>query len=117
MLTTFQAMTRREAPDLACHAQVVGAHEAHTARLPLQSATFFSSTSSVWSQPGAGHYAAANAYLDALALDRQEAGLPTVALQYGPFAGTGMAAEHAGALAALGLHGLQPREVQPSEQA
>ena len=83
---------------------------ASTVHLPVQSQVLFSSTSSVWSQSGAGHYAAANAFLDGLATQRQHAGLPATAVQFGPFAETGMAAEHVAALASLGLHSLAPRE-------
>lgn len=61
---------------------------------------------------GAGHYAAANAVLDGLAASRHASGLPSVALQFGPFAETGMAVSHAQQLSALGLHGLKPEQVQ-----
>lgn len=60
---------------------------------------------------GAGHYAAANSVLDGLAEARHSAGLPSVALQFGPFAEAGMAAQHAQQLAALGLLGLKPQKV------
>ena len=59
---------------------------------------------------GAGHYAAANAVLDGMASSRQAAGLPSTALQFGPFAETGMAAQHAEQLSSLGLHGLKPKQ-------
>ena len=59
---------------------------------------------------GAGHYAAANAVLDGIATSRQAMGLPSTALQFGPFAETGMAAQHAQQLASLGLHGLKPQK-------
>lgn len=49
-----------------------------------------SSVSSVWGHSGAAHYAAANAYLDALAVSRSESGRATVSVRFGPFAGTGM---------------------------
>ena len=94
--------------------QVVGASAAYAAALPFQSSVLFSSTSAVWSQPGAGHYAAANAYLDGLAAGRQRAGLPATAVQFGPFGGTGMATGHAAALSALGLHGLRPHQASPN---
>lgn len=60
---------------------------------------------------GAGHYAAANSVLDGMASARQYAGLPSTALQLGPFGETGMAAQHAQQLASLGLHGLKPSQV------
>ena len=82
------------------------------AALPLASQLLFSSTSAIWSQTGAAHYAAANAYLDAHAAASQQAGLPGTAVQYGPFAGAGMAAAHVGELAALGLKSLRPQQVR-----
>ena len=60
---------------------------------------------------GAGHYAAANACLDAAARQRHQMGRPATALQFGPFSRTGMAASHVATLAALGLHGMQPEQV------
>ncbi|PSC68804.1 type I polyketide synthase [Micractinium conductrix] len=81
------------------------------AALPLASHLLFSSTSSVWSQSGAGAYAAGNAYLDAHASASQHAGLPGTATQFGPFEGTGMAAMHVDGLATLGLKMLQPRQI------
>jgi len=95
---------RRRAP-------ATGAAAFHAAGVPVRDAVFFSSTAAVWSQSGAGHYAAANCALDALAARRQAAGLPGAALQLGPFRDVGMAAPHADALAALGLGSLWPREV------
>ncbi len=95
-----------------CCLQVIGAGTASSMQLPVQSQVLFSSTSSVWSQSGAGHYAAANAFLDGLASQRQHAGLPAMAVQFGPFAGTGMASEHVAALASLGLHSLSPKEAR-----
>lgn len=82
------------------------------AALPLQSQLAFSSTSSVWSQTGAAHYASANVFLDIYAARTQQAGLPCTAIQYGPFATSGMAATHVGGLEALGLKGLRPQQVQ-----
>lgn len=84
--------------------------------MPLQSHILFSSTSGVWSQPGASHYAAANMCLDAVSSARQFCGFASVALQLGPFAGKGMAAEHVGSLRALGIHSLTPDEVVKSCQ-
>lgn len=67
--------------------------------------------------PGAGHYAAANCVLDGLSARRQDCGLPSTALQFGPFAETGMAAQHAQQLAALGLNALKPRQASLSSFA
>jgi len=81
------------------------------AALPLCSRLLFSSTSAVWSQSGSAHYAAANAALDANAAASHSAGLPATAVQYGPFAGAGMAAAYVEGLEALGLKSLLPQQV------
>ena len=91
--------------------QTVTAAAFQHAALPLASQLLFSSTSAVWSQSGSAHYAAANAYLDGHAVASQSAGLPSTAVQYGPFAGAGMAAAHVEGMAALGLKSLLPEQV------
>lgn len=92
--------------------KVVGAPAAVVANLPLESQLVFSSTSAVWSQTGGAHYAAANAFLDGFAVDKQHAGLPATSLQLGPFAEAGMAAGHVAELEAIGLKGLHPNQMQ-----
>lgn len=91
--------------------QAVGAAAFDAAAVPAHDVVYFSSTAAVWSQSGAGHYAAANCVLDGVSQGRHHAGLPSTALQLGPFRGAGMAAQHADALAALGLRSLHPHEV------
>jgi acyl transferase domain-containing protein/7-keto-8-aminopelargonate synthetase-like enzyme/acyl carrier protein len=75
--------------------KVRGVWELHlqTSRLPLDWFVCFSSMSSLAGSPGQTNYAAANAFLDALAALRHAQGLPALSINWGPWAEIGMAAK------------------------
>ena len=72
---------------------------------------FFSSVSSLLPAPGQASYAAANAFLDGLALEARTAGIDAHSVNWGPWAGAGHAATTYGRaaharLAAMGIRAL-----------
>ena len=75
----------------------------------------FSSAGSVLGQPGQGNYAAANAFLDALAHYRQAKGLHALSINWGAWAGEGFADSVGGKrlaarLALLGIGSIAPEQ-------
>lgn len=62
-----------------------------TKGLELDFFLLFSSIASVWGGKGQASYAAANQFLDALAHYRHQQGLPALSINWGPWAGGGMA--------------------------
>ncbi|MGB7344479.1 MAG: amino acid adenylation domain-containing protein [Pirellulaceae bacterium] len=67
-------------------------HEA-TVDLPLDYFVMFSSIASLLGSPGQANYAAGNAFLDGLAAYRRSRNLPALAINWGPWAESGMAAD------------------------
>jgi len=84
-----------------------------TRDLPLDCFTMFSSISSVVGTPGQANYAAANAFLDALAHHRHAEGLPALSINWGRIADVGVAAKNPAIgryLDEVGVTGLSSRE-------
>ncbi len=96
--------------------KVQGAWHLHklTRALPLDFFVCFSSMSSLVGSLGQGNYAAANAFMDALAQHRWAMGLPGLSINWGPWAQAGMAASlnnrHQGRMVASGITPLTPEQ-------
>jgi acyl transferase domain-containing protein/acyl carrier protein len=91
--------------------KVAGAWNLHrlTVDRPLDFFVLFSSASATLGSPGQGNYAAANAFLDALAHERRARGLAAQSLDWGPWAETGMVGAAEGQVArALERRGIRP---------
>ncbi|WP_228000225.1 type I polyketide synthase [Nocardia australiensis] len=77
-----------------------------TADDPLDLFVLFSSAAALIGNPGQSAYAAANAYLDALAVARRHDGRPGLSIQWGPFAEIGLAAAQDNRGTRLAAHGM-----------
>lgn len=95
--------------------KVGGAWAAHRALPDVEAFIAFSSIATVLATPGQGAYAAANAFLDALAHRLSAAGRHAVSVSWGVWAGTGFAASDGGrrtdeALARVGMQSFAPND-------
>ncbi|MDH6142628.1 acyl transferase domain-containing protein/acyl carrier protein [Kitasatospora sp. GP30] len=88
--------------------KALGAWHLHelTAGLDLDAFVLFSSSAAILGGPGQGSYAAANAFLDALARLRRDAGLPATSMAWGAWGEVGLAAGAVGER--LGHRGVLP---------
>ena len=74
----------------------------------------FSSVTTLLGNPGQGNYVAGNAYMEGLARRRRQAGLPALAIGWGPITDVGVVAENerlqAGLQKLTGVTGMRARE-------
>jgi len=92
--------------------KVAGSWHLHTLTrdLPLDFFVCFSSVSALLGNGGQSNYAAANAFMDALAHHRQATGQPALSINWGGWAEVGLAAELVKATAATGLGAIAPAQ-------
>ncbi|MCP4397334.1 MAG: SDR family NAD(P)-dependent oxidoreductase [bacterium] len=98
--------------------KVIGAWNLHrhTRQVPLDFFLLFSSAASLTGNQGQSNYAAANAFMDALAYYRHSKGLPATSINWGPWDQAGMAVSRdtiKDVLEKQGLKCLQPEDALP----
>jgi malonyl CoA-acyl carrier protein transacylase len=105
---SWEQFTRVMAP------KVQGAWHLHhlTKNQPLDFFVCFSSIASLLGSPGQGNYAAANAFMDALAHRRRKMGLPGLSINWGSWGKAGMAAslgsQHQNRMSTQGISPISP---------
>jgi acyl transferase domain-containing protein len=83
----------------------------------LSAFVMFSSLAGTFGSAHQAPYAAANAYLDGLAVQRRARGLPATSIAWGPWAGEGMTSQQEGVVEVLRRHGLECMDSKLAIQA
>jgi FkbH-like protein len=111
-VTPIRALSAAEI-DATIAAKMMGAAllDERTRSRPLDLFLCFSSVSAILGSQGRAHYAAANAYLDALVDERRRRGLAGTSINWGPWKGGGMASDsHLEQFERVGNRGLDPTD-------